>query len=66
MANVQKHNSCTNVPSSQTFRSYILVYTNVKLPYLKEICSLEWDQRCSLTILAFNIFNAGTKKFILQ
>jgi hypothetical protein len=25
MANVQKHNICTNVPSSQTFRSYPLV-----------------------------------------
>jgi hypothetical protein len=23
MDNVQKHNSCTNVPSSQTFRSYL-------------------------------------------
>jgi hypothetical protein len=24
MDNVQKHNTCTNVPSSQTFRSYFL------------------------------------------
>jgi hypothetical protein len=26
MDNVQKHNICTNVPSSQTFRSYLLFF----------------------------------------
>jgi hypothetical protein len=27
MGNVQKHNSCINIPSSQTFRSYLLYLT---------------------------------------
>jgi len=34
--------------------------------YLEEIHSLQGNQGSSLVTLAFNIFNAGTKKFILQ
>jgi hypothetical protein len=35
MDNVQKHNICTNVPSSQTFRSYLLLYEFVNTPQTK-------------------------------
>lgn len=34
--------------------------------YLEEIHSLQGNQGSSLITLAFNILNAGTKKFILQ
>jgi hypothetical protein len=30
MDNVQKHNTCINVPSTQTFRSYLIFILNYK------------------------------------
>jgi len=41
-------------------------HTCIFFLYLEEIHSLQWNQGSSLITLAFNILNAGTKKFILQ
>jgi hypothetical protein len=44
----------------------LIIYTNLKLPYLKKISSFWCDQRPSLIALAFKVFSAGTQKFMLE
>jgi hypothetical protein len=49
--NVQKHNICTNVPSSQTFRSYS-EYCIISWEYCQNILGKKWSVQYGVKVAA--------------
>jgi hypothetical protein len=58
MYNVQKHNTCNNIPSSKTFKSYLLAYVR----YFEKIKAGLWD-RLAVCIRPINLLNALTSLY---
>jgi hypothetical protein len=73
MDNVQKHNICTNVPSSQTFRSYV---HNKQLhnvyPLLRKVesaagtCDTLVGSQCIQNFKESDMWNLGIDEIILK
>jgi hypothetical protein len=55
--NVQKHNICTNVPSSQTFRSYLDMILDFRLLHEFRDGSSEWCVAGNMSI-GFEVYTA--------
>jgi hypothetical protein len=57
--NVQKHNICTNVPSSQTFRSYS-EYCIIAQEYCQNIYGKKWSVQYGVKMAAISEIYKGS------